>query len=132
MFEYRFTSAAIWMPTNYFLLVALNQYHDMFGDEFTVEFPSRSGVRMNLKEVSIQIAKRLVRIFEKRPDGTRATYGDVKSFYNSSTMFSSPVLFYEYFDGDTGEGVGASHQTGWTGLIADLISRLAFTDNLKA
>lgn len=102
----------------------------MFGEEFVVEFPTGSGVQLNLKEVSIQIAKRLVRIFEKRADGTRATYGTATSFYNSNPLFATPVLFYEYFDGDTGEGVGASHQTGWTGLVADLISRLAHTGNL--
>jgi hypothetical protein len=100
----------------------------MLGGDFKVDFPTGSGDQKNLKQVATEIAKRLVRIFEKREDGTRAMYGHEGSFYNRHPQFSKHVLFYEYFDGDTGEGVGSSHQTGWTGLVADLIARLANCD----
>lgn len=119
------------MPTNYFLLVALTEYYEALGDSFRVEFPTGSGVEMNLKQVTVEIAKRLTRIFEKQANGARATYGNANSFYNQNPLFSRPVLFYEYFDGDTGEGVGASHQTGWTGLVADLIARLCNAGELE-
>lgn len=115
------------MPTNFYLLQSLLAYHDMLGESFTVECPSESGKFMNLKQVSVFIARRLVKIFELH-DGTRAVYGSKKDFFNRCPRFSTRLLFYEYFDGCTGFGVGASHQTGWTGLVADLVGRLAAED----
>lgn len=119
---------AIWIPTTFYLLQSLLAYHDMLGESFTVECPSESGREMNLKQVSVFVAKRLVKIFE-RHDGARAVYGTKDDFYNRNPRFSERLLFYEYFDGCTGFGVGASHQTGWTGLVADLVGRLAANED---
>jgi hypothetical protein len=96
-----------------------------------VEFPTGSKNMANLKEVAFEIGRRAIRVFEKE-DGTRAVYGAKDSFYNSNERFTQYPLFYEYFHGDNGAGVGASHQTGWTGLCTDILSRIAHEDSLGA
>jgi hypothetical protein len=107
----------IWMPVNCLIIRALLQYHVYYGDGFTVECPTRSGRRMNLYHVAEEIARRLGSIFLKDKNGTRPVYGGTEKF-QTDPHWRDYLLFYEYFHGDNGAGLGASHQTGWTGLIA--------------
>jgi len=113
----------IWFPVNYLLIWSLRAYYQYFGDELKVEFPSRSGNFMNLKEVAMQLKMRLIRIFIAGQDSFRPVYGRHKDFYQRNEN-KDLILFHEYFNGETGMGLGASHQTGWTGLIAALIQEL--------
>ncbi len=113
----------IWMPMNYMLIQSLRRYYEFFGDEFKVEYPTGSGILMNLEEVSTEISKRLVKMFTKDENDNRAVNGLTPKLYQDE-HFKDLVLFYEYFHGDNGRGVGASHQTGWTGVITDLIHNI--------
>jgi len=110
----------IWFPINYLLIEALRKYHRYYGDSFTVECPTRSGHLMTLDAVADEISQRLSRLFLRGGDETRPVYGDSIRF-QTDPQWRDHILFYEYFHGDTGEGLGASHQLGWTGLIADLL-----------
>jgi hypothetical protein len=110
----------IWFPVNFLLIEALERYHHFYGDSLTVEFPTGSGVRMNLAEVAREISARLVRIFLPDANGRRACHGEDER-YRSDPYWRDLVLFHEYFHADNGRGVGASHQTGWTALVASLI-----------
>ncbi len=113
----------IWMPVNYLIVLALRQYHLYYGDAFKVECPTGSGVLMNLNEVAEEIGRRLTRIFVCDEQGRRAVFGE-NALFNGDPHWRDLIPFHEYFHGDTGRGCGASHQTGWTGLITDvLISR---------
>ncbi len=113
----------VWLPMNYMLIQALKKYHSYFGDQLTVAFPTGSGVQMNLGAVADEISKRLVKLFIKDADGNRAINGLTPQIYQQA-HFKDLILFYEYFDGDSGRGAGASHQTGWTGVVAEFISDL--------
>jgi hypothetical protein len=113
----------IWMPMNYMLIQALRNYHAYYGDDFKVECPTGSGKWMNLEEVARELSIRLLRIFARDDQGNRAVNGLDATRYRDE-HFRDLVLFYEYFHGDNGRGVGASHQTGWTGVIAELIDFL--------
>jgi hypothetical protein len=110
----------IWMPVNALLIRALLSYYLYYGDSFKVECPTRSGELMNLFEVAREIAQRLERIFLRDKSGRRPVYGGTEKF-QTDPHWKDYVLFYEYFHGDNGAGLGASHQTGWTGLVAKLI-----------
>ncbi len=110
----------IWMPVNALIIRALLQYYLYYGDSFTIECPTGSGNRMNLFEVSREIANRLARIFLRDENGRRAVFGGAENF-QADPHWRDNILFYEYFHGDNGAGLGASHQTGWTGLVARLI-----------
>jgi hypothetical protein len=110
----------IWMPVNALIVRALLNYYAYYGDDFKVECPTGSGRMMNLFEVSKDLADRLTSIFLRGPDGRRPVYGDQQKF-QTDPHWRNHILFYEYFHGDCGAGVGASHQTGWTGIIAKLI-----------
>ncbi len=110
----------IWMPFNALLLRALLQMYSYYGDDFKVECPTGSGRRMTLFEVSRELVNRLSRIFVRKDGKRRPLYGGAKKF-QSDPHWRDLILFYEYFHGDNGAGLGASHQTGWTGLIAGLI-----------
>jgi Glycosyl hydrolase family 63 C-terminal domain len=114
----------VWMPMNYLLVKALKQYCNYYGDDCKVEFPTGSGRQMKLSEVSNEISKRLVGIFEKDENGNRPA-NDNYAVYKGDEHFKELILFYEYFHGDTARGVGASHQTGWTGVVAELINGLS-------
>ncbi len=114
----------VWMPMNYLLVKALKQYAAFYADECRVEFPTGSGNKLNLGQVSDEIAKRLISSFEKDENGQRPV-NDHYSIYNEDLNFKELVLFYEYFHGDTARGVGASHQTGWTGVVAELINSMS-------
>jgi len=110
----------IWMPMNVLLIRGLLSFYLYYGNNFTVECPTGSGNRMNLFEVAREIATRLTRIFVQDEDGRRPVYGGAEKF-QKDPYWRDYLLFYEYFHGDNGAGIGASHQTGWTGCIAALI-----------
>jgi hypothetical protein len=99
---------------------ALRRYHQYYGDNFTVECPTGSGNRMTLDEVADELCRRLMAIFEAGPDGRRPVLGGNNKF-QTDPRWRDSLLFYEYFHGDIGAGIGASHQTGWTGLVAILM-----------
>ncbi len=110
----------IWMPLNALLIRALLSFYLYYGDNFKIECPTGSGHRMNLFEVSREIANRLTRIFLRDESGRRPVYGGTEKF-QTDPHWKDYILFYEYFHGDNGAGLGASHQTGWTGLVGKLI-----------
>jgi len=110
----------VWMPVNYVILHALRRYHPFVGDAYTVECPTGSGVQRTLAEVADEIRNRLIALFLRDAQGRRPAYGDDEMF-QGDPAFVDAVLFHEYFHGDTGAGLGASHQTGWTGLVAHLL-----------
>ncbi len=110
----------IWMPVNVLLIRALLQFYVYYGDNFKIECPTGSGNWMNLFDVAKEIANRLTRIFLRDESGRRPVYGGTEKF-QTDPHWKDCILFYEYFHGDNGAGLGASHQTGWTGLIAKLI-----------
>ncbi len=114
----------VWFPMNYLILEGLERYWYFYGDDFQVEFPTGSGNKMSLREAAAQIARRLCSLFEPDENGQRPCHGE-DTRYAKGNPGEDLLLFYEYFDGDNGRGVGASHQTGWTALVARLISRLA-------
>jgi hypothetical protein len=110
----------IWMPVNVLIIRALLQYFAYYGKDFQVECPTGSGQMMNLYEVAEEIGRRLTRIFTKDDDGRRAVNGGSETFQHDPN-WRDCVQFYEYFHGDNGAGLGASHQTGWTGVVARLL-----------
>ncbi|WP_375510406.1 glucosidase [uncultured Nostoc sp.] len=112
----------IWFPMNYLIIEALYQFDQYLGNDYKVECPTGSGEWMTLKEVAINLSKRLERIFQQNADGDRPVYGAIKIFQNNP-HWRNLLTFNEYFHGDNGTGLGASHQTGWTGVIAQLIYR---------
>jgi hypothetical protein len=116
----------IWMPVNALIVRALLQYYAYYGDAFTVECPTGSGRRMNLYQVAEEIGRRLANIFVKGQDARRPVYGGAEKF-QSDPHWRDLVLFYEYFHGDNGAGLGASHQTGWTGVVARIMHLFATT-----
>jgi len=111
----------IWMPMNVLLIRALMQFYLFYGDTFTIECPTGSGRRMHLFDVAKDIAGRIANIFVRDKDGRRPVFGGAETF-QTNPHWRDHLLFYEYFHGDNGAGLGASHQTGWTGLVAPLIS----------
>ena len=112
----------IWFPVNYLLIESLQKFHHYLGDDFKVEFPTASGNYLNLWDVAAEISRRLSRIFLRDADGKRAAYGDVEKF-QTDPHWRDLLLFHEYFHGDNGSGLGANHQTGWTGLVAKLLQQ---------
>jgi hypothetical protein len=110
----------VWFPINALLIRALLQYYSYYGDSFKIECPTGSGKWMNLFEVSRELANRLIRTFLRDDQGQRPVYGGNQKFQNDP-YWRDCILFHEYFHGDNGAGLGASHQTGWTGLVAGLI-----------
>ncbi|HEX6392256.1 MAG TPA: hypothetical protein VFZ97_02370 [Acidimicrobiales bacterium] len=111
----------VWFPLNYLLTEALDRYHDFFGEGFTVEHPTGSGTKRTLNQVSDDLARRLVSIFLPDASGKRPVFGSNR-LMQTDPAWRDQILFHEYFHGDTGAGLGASHQTGWTGLVLDLIA----------
>ena len=120
----------IWMPINVLLIRALRQFYLYYGDAFTIECPTGSGTQMNLFQVSEEIARRLGSIFRRGGDGRRPVFGGAQKF-QTDPHWCDNLLFYEYFHGDNGAGIGASHQTGWTGLVATGIALYANADAEK-
>ncbi|HZH34786.1 MAG TPA: hypothetical protein VEX64_08100 [Pyrinomonadaceae bacterium] len=113
----------IWFPVNYLLIESLQKFDYYYGDDFKIEFPTGSENMLSLWEVAQELEKRLTKIFLKDEDGRRAVYGKAEKFQKDE-HWRDYVLFYEYFHGDNGTGLGASHQTGWTGLVAKLLQQM--------
>ncbi len=113
----------IWMPMNYLFISTLKEYHNYFGDDLKFAYPSGSDNHLNLKEIAFEISKRLISIFSKDENGRRPVNALHHDRYTDQ-HFKELILFYEYFDGNNGRGVGASHQTGWTALVANLIEEI--------
>jgi hypothetical protein len=114
----------IWMPVNYLLTQALRRFCQYYGDSVQVECPTGSGRLMNLEQVADQITDRLVNIFRRDENGRRPVFGNNEKF-QTDPNWRDYIPFYEFFHGDSGCGMGASHQTGWTALVASMISELA-------
>ena len=114
----------IWMPVNVLIIRALLQYYSYYGDELTVECPTGSGQHMNLFQIAEEISRRLSNIFLKDDHGHRPVYGGTEK-YQEDEHWRDCVQFFEYFHGDNGAGLGASHQTGWTGAIAKMMQIFA-------
>ncbi|HEX5023808.1 MAG TPA: glucosidase, partial [Agriterribacter sp.] len=113
----------VWMPINYLIIQSIRKYGSFYGDELRVEFPTGSGTTLSLGAVADELTKRVISLFKKDEDGERKLFGAYNWFY-SRPGNRHLALFYEYFHGDNGSGLGASHQTGWTSLVAELINEL--------
>jgi hypothetical protein len=112
----------IWFPVNYLIISALERYHRFFGADLTVEYPTGSGQKLTLDLIAADLSDRLISLFRLNADGHRPCFGGTEPL-RSDPVWRDNLLFNEYFQGDDGAGLGASHQTGWTGLVADLIRR---------
>jgi hypothetical protein len=112
----------VWFPLNYLVISALERYHRFFGDDFTVEYPTGSGNRLTLDKVAADLQERLISIFTRGPDGRRPCFGGT-SLLQDDPAWRDNLVFAEYFHGDNAAALGAWHQTGWTGIIADVIRR---------
>jgi hypothetical protein len=117
----------VWFPINFLAIESLSRWDEALGPEFTVEYPSGSGVRHPLRDVAADLAARLVSIWLPGPDGRRPVNGRYEKL-QTDPEWRDLLAFYEYFHGDTGAGLGAAHQTGWTALVVDLICRGGFAD----
>lgn len=114
----------VWMPINYIIIQSVRKYGEFYNDALTIEYPTGSGVFINLKEVADELTKRVISLFQKDKDDNRPSHGAYNWFYKLPEN-QHLLLFYEYFHGDTGHGLGASHQTGWTAVVAELINACA-------
>jgi hypothetical protein len=112
----------VWMPINYIVIQSIRTYGNFYGDTLKVECPTGSGKMMNLCEVADELTRRVISLFEKDEKGNRRIYNDEYGWFYNKPGNENLVLFFEYFHGDSGKGLGASHQTGWTALVAELIS----------
>ncbi|MCS6805660.1 MAG: glucosidase [Acidobacteriota bacterium] len=112
----------VWMPVNYLIIESLQKFHYFLGDDYTVEFPTGSGRMLNLWEIAAELSRRVTHIFLRGADGRRPVYGGTEKFQHDP-HWRDLILFYEYFHGDNGAGIGASHQTGWTALVAKLLQQ---------
>jgi hypothetical protein len=112
----------VWFPPNFLMIESLQKFHHYFGDDFRVEFPTGSGQQKSLWEVSAELSRLLTHIFLRDENGKRPVYGATDAFQNDP-LWRDFILFYEYFHGDTGVGLGASHQTGWTGIVSKLLEQ---------
>ena len=119
----------VWMPINFLIIQSIRSYGEFYGDSLLVEYPTGSGNKINLTQVARELTKRVISLFEKDDKGDRRFNGEYSWFYNQPAN-EHLVLFYEYFNGDTGKGIGASHQTGWTALVAELISEYGDRDEI--
>jgi hypothetical protein len=112
----------IWFPLNYLMISVLERYHRFYGDDYTIEYPTGSGKQLSLDRVAADLADRLISIFTRGPDGRRPCFGGTE-LLQTDPAWHDNLIFSEYFHGDNAAAIGAFHQTGWTGLIADLIRR---------
>jgi len=112
----------VWFPVNYLIIESLQKFHYYLGDDYKVEYPTGSGRMITLWDVAAELSRRLTRIFLRGSDERRPVFGGVEKFQRDPN-WRDLVQFYEYFHGDNGAGIGASHQTGWTGLVAKLIQQ---------
>ena len=114
----------VWVPMNYLIIESLQNFHFFYGDDYRVEFPTGSGKSLTLWEIATELSHRLLRLFLAGPDGRRPFNGGTEKFQRDA-HFKNLFLFYEYFHGDNGAGLGAAHQTGWTGLVAKLVQQMS-------
>jgi hypothetical protein len=114
----------VWIPINYIIIQSIRQYGKFYGNGLLVEFPVGSGKKLNLEQVADELTRRVISLFEKDSAGKRPLQGKYNWFYQRPGN-QHLLLFYEYFHGDTAHGLGASHQTGWTSLVAELINEIA-------
>jgi Glycosyl hydrolase family 63 C-terminal domain len=112
----------MWFPTNFLLVESLQKFHHYLGEDFKVEFPTGSGKMMTLWEVAGELSRRMTSIFLRDEKGRRPVFGDIEKF-QTDPHWRDLVLFHEYFHGDSGAGIGASHQTGWTGVVTKLMQQ---------
>jgi hypothetical protein len=112
----------IWFPVNFLLVESLQKFHHYFGDDFKIECPTGSGKMMTLWEVAGELSRRMTGIFLRDASGRRPVFGNIEKF-QTDPHWRDLVLFHEYFHGDSGAGVGASHQTGWTGIVTKLMQQ---------
>ncbi len=112
----------VWFPVNYLIVEALQQFHHYYGDDFKVECPTGSGQELTLSQIADNLSQRLIRLFLRDEGGRRPVFGG-QPIFQHDPHWRDYLLFYEYFHGDNGAGLGASHQTGWTGLVAKLIQQ---------
>ena len=112
----------VWFPVNFLLIESLQRFNHYFGEELKVALPTGSSNSITLGEVAACLSRRLSSLFLLRPDGRRPVFGGVEKFH-IDPHFRDYILFYEYFHGDNGAGIGASHQTGWTALVAKLLQQ---------
>jgi len=110
----------IWFPINFLLVEALWKYHQFYGDDFLVEYPTGSGTKLTLGQLAEELSRRLTNIFLRDEQGRRAVFGANMIFQND-VHWRDYIPFHEYFHGDSGRGAGASHQTGWTAVVANLL-----------
>jgi hypothetical protein len=112
----------IWFPVNYLIIESLQKFHHYYGDDFLIECPTRSGTKLTLWQIASEISSRLARIFLRDQAGRRPVFGD-NELFQTDPHWRDYIAFYEYFHGETGRGIGASHQTGWTALVAKLLEQ---------
>ena len=115
----------VWIPINYIIIQSIRRYSEFYGDTLLVECPAGSGIKLNLEQVADELSRRVISIFTRDEEGKRRLHGKYSEFYQRPGN-EHLILFYEYYHGDNGHGLGASHQTGWTSLVAELISELAW------
>lgn len=118
----------VWFPLNFLIVDSLLKFYEYYGDDYGVEYPTNSGQVMNIREAALKLSQRLTNIFVRDKDNNLPVYNSHKKFQDDP-FFQNLYLFYEYFHGDNGSGLGAAHQTGWTGLVADLIQHLNQPEN---
>lgn len=119
----------IWFPLNYLIIQSLLKFYKYFGPTYIYEFPTGSGTKLNLREIAKELTRRLMKIFERDENGKFTYHSDDENhLFSKDEHFRDHHLFYEYFHGETGRGLGASHQTGWTALIANLMLELESID----
>lgn len=121
----------VWMPLNYLIIQAIRKYGSFYGESLKVECPARSGNLVTLDKVADELTRRVISIFKKDENGNRRLFGEEYNWFFNQPANENLVLFYEYFHGDNGRGLGASHQTGWTSLVAELINELHHSNNGK-
>ena len=110
----------VWFPANYLVIEALRRYANFYGQDLLVEHPTGSGTKISLDQLADDLSHRLIRLFLDDEQGRRPVFGDT-TLFQTDPAWHDLIPFHEYFHGDTGKGLGASHQTGWTGLVVDLI-----------
>jgi len=120
----------VWFPVNFLIIESLYRFHHYYGDDFKVEHPTGSGNLLTLRDIANDLSQRMINLFKKDDQGNRPIYGN-NQLLQTDKNFNEHLLFHEYFDGDTGRGLGANHQTGWTGLVAKLIQPLIPVDSKK-
>jgi hypothetical protein len=115
----------IWMPLNYMIIQSLRKYYSFYGKQYVYEFPTGSGIKLNLNEIANELSKRLIKLFQPNDQGKFQYHSDdAQQLFTKDEHFKNEHFFYEFFDGDSGKGLGAAHQTGWTALVANLIMEL--------